>query len=473
MQCASCSKTFAAPLSVCPNCSEMPTRHYYPPAEKRTEKITTADLVAEAAEPSLDTGRLEPPTAVAEEAPVAARREFTSTLIEFPKRKNDESEWRDALRERVRAARERREGGDEIEELRETRVEAAKQKTEAAVASSGTVINLKPNVENRAANNIIARALERVERSRQVHQSAATAVALAPVFEPQAAPAPRLQPAPKPAGVPLTAVPQPAEIEAKQKSPAPLKFEAAAIENAKFDSFSKTENAPALKVETTVKPLETAQAAAGVAVPLVSAAPKKEPRKLPMISEADADKFIESQMRISAAVPQKKPSPRSGVAVEQEIAPRVRDAESDQPEIAEDYAPLSFRFIAALLDIVLCAGAAFGLVTLFAPAGFFTAEKFGLESALTCLGVFAAIKFIYLTGGIVLAETTFAGRLFSLRTVHAEDGSAATVLEAMLNTLAYLLTLALAGIGLIAILLSTERRAVHDWLSGTVVIREN
>lgn len=472
MQCASCSKTFAAPLSVCPNCSEMPTRHYYPPAEKRTGKITTADLVAEAVEPNLDTGRLEPPTAVAEEAPVAAKREFTSTLIEFPKRKNDESEWRDALRERVRAARERRDG-EEIEKPRETKVESAKQKTEAAVSSSGTVINLKPNVENRPANNIIARALERVERSRQVHQSAATAVALAPVFEPQSAPAPRLQPAPKPFAASLAAVPQPAEIEAKPKSPAPLKFEAAAIENAKFDSFSKTENAPALKVETTVKPLETAQAAAGVAAPLVTAAPKKEPRKLPMISEADADKFIESQMRISAAVPQKKPSPRSGVAVEQEIAPRVRDAESDQPEIAEDYAPLSFRFIAALLDIALCAGAAFGLVTLFAPAGFFTAEKFGLESALTCFGVFATIKFIYLTGGIVLAETTFAGRLFSLRTVHAEDGSAATVLEAMLNTLAYLLTLALAGIGLIAILLSTERRAVHDWLSGTVVIREN
>ncbi|HEX9929084.1 MAG TPA: RDD family protein [Pyrinomonadaceae bacterium] len=452
----------------------MPTRHYYPPAEKRTEKITTADLVAEAAEPNLETGRLEPLTAVAEEAPVTAKREFTSTLIEFPKRKNDESEWRDALRERVRAARERREGGDEIEELRETRVEAAKQKTEAAVASSRTVINLKPNVENRAANNIIARALERVERSRQVHQSAATAVALAPVFEPQAAP--RLQQAPKHFGAPLAAVPQPAEIEAKPKSPPPLKFEAPAVENAKFDSFPKTENAPALKVETTVKPLETAEVGIGVSAPLVTAAPaapKKEPRKLPMISEADADKFIESQMRISAAVPQKKPSPRSGVAVEQEIAPRVRDAESDQPEIAEDYAPLSFRFIAALLDIVLCAGAAFGLVTLFAPAGFFTAEKFGLESALSCLGVFAVIKFIYLTGGIVLAETTFAGRLFSLRTVHAEDGSAATVLEAMLNTLAYLLTLALAGIGLIAILLSTERRAVHDWLSGTVVIREN
>ncbi len=112
-------------------------------------------------------------------------------------------------------------------------------------------------------------------------------------------------------------------------------------------------------------------------------------------------------------------------------------------------------------------------MALFAPAGFFDGEKFGWASALTVFAVFAAIKFVYLTGAIVLAETTFAGRLFSLRTVHAEDGSAATILEAMLNTLCYLLTLSLAGIGLIAILLSTERRAVHDWLSGTVVIREN
>lgn len=456
----------------------MPTRHYYPPPEKRV----TAKLAVAVAEPNLETSRLETTTVAVEEMSIVQKREFSSTLIEFPKRKNNENneaEWRDALRERVRAARERREGG-EIENTIETRVEAAKQKTETVTAVSATVINLKPNVEakqveDRPANKIIARALERVERSRQIHQQAATAVALAPVFEPQNAPAPRLQPAPKPAPVPLVSAPSPAEMEAKLKTPPPLKFEAPAAENAKLDSLPKIENAAALKVETTIKPVETASVAANAAPAVTAAlvAPKKEPRKLAMISDADADKFIESQMRISAAVPQKKPSPRSGVIVEQEIAPRMRDAESEQPEIAEDYAPLSLRFIAALFDIVLCAGLAAGLIALFAPAGFFYKEKFGLESALICLGVFAAIKFIYLTGAIVLAETTFAGRLFSLRTVHAEDGSAATLLEAMLNTLGYLITLALAGVGLIAILFSTERRAIHDWLSGTVVIREN
>ncbi|MDQ4123361.1 MAG: RDD family protein [Acidobacteriota bacterium] len=429
----------------------------------------------------MDTSPLELPTAF-EEASTTARRESSSTLIEFPKRKNSESEWRDALRERVRAARERREGGDEGETALATKVEAAKQKKETAVAMSATVINLKPSaepkpsIEERPANNIIARALERVERSRQSHQATATAVALAPVFEPQNAPAPRLQAAPKFAAVSLTAPALAEETELKPKAPAPLRFEApAAVETAKFDPLPKTENIPALKAETVPKQVETAVAAAPASslIAAAPATPKKEPRKLPMISDADADKFIESQMRISAAVPQKKPSPRSGVIVEQEIAPRTRDAESEVPEISEDYAPLSLRFAAALLDSALCVGLAIGLVALFAPAEFFYKENFGLGSALTCLGVFAAIKFIYLTGAIVLAETTFAGRLFSLRTVHAEDGSAATVLEAMLNTLCYLLTLSLAGIGLIAILLSTERRAIHDWLSGTVVIREN
>lgn len=137
-----------------------------------------------------------------------------------------------------------------------------------------------------------------------------------------------------------------------------------------------------------------------------------------------------------------------------------------------EYPPLSFRFIAALLDIILCAGATLGLIALFAPAGFFTTEKFGWGSVLTVFAVFAAVKFVYLTSAIVLAETTFAYRLFSLRIIHAEDGSAVTILEAMLNTIGYLVTLALAGIGLIAIFFSTERRALHDWLSGTVVINE-
>jgi uncharacterized RDD family membrane protein YckC len=440
----------------------MPTQHsgnlYCPLPEKRT----TAELVGAQSNLEMD-GYEAQMTAVAEPL-AAAKREFTSTLIEFPKRKNNnEAEWRDAVRERVRAARERRDGGaEETEKPIESRVEAAKQKAAAMSAASATVVNLKPNVENRPATKLIARALERVERSRQIHHSNGTAVALAPVFEPQEEmPAPKLQAAPKPA--PVALVPPPAEIEAKSK-PAPRKIEMPPLENC-LDYLPKTaENVAAYKVETTIKSFETIEVGA-------PGASKKEPRKLPMISEAEADQFIESQMRVSAATPQKKPSPRSGGVVEQEIAPRVR--ESAETEIVEDYAPLGLRFVAGLLDFALCAGLTAGLFALFAPAGYFSAEKFGFASFLTVLAVFAVVKFVYLTAALVLTETTVAGRFFSLRTVHAEDGSAPTIFEAALNTLGYLVSLALLGAGLISILLSTERRAAHDLLSGTVVIREN
>lgn len=447
----------------------MPTQHsgnlYCPLPEKKIVNRTASN------ESSATTSPLEMPTianAAAAAPATATKREFNSTLIEFPKRKTDEAEWRDAVRERVRAVRERRDGGPsapvETEKPKTVRAEVSKFKTEAATKAE--VINLNPNIENRPTTRLIARALERVERSRQVHQSAATAVALAPIFEPQEMPAPRLQPVPK-----TGAFAQPTLVEAESKpKPAPRKIEMPfAHEIAVSDDLPRLETAP-LNIETAVKQseankIENAIAAGG-------AAGKKEPRKLAMISDADADKFIESQMRVTAATPERKPSPRSGVAVEQEIAPRVREIESEQ-EVAEDYAPLGLRVTAGLLDIALCAGIAAALVALFAPTGYFTAERFGFSHVLTVFAVFAAVKFIYLTAAIVLAETTFAGRLFSLRTVHAEDGSAATVLEAALNSAGYLLTLAFGGIGLLWVLLSPERRAAHDLISGTVVIREN
>jgi uncharacterized RDD family membrane protein YckC len=438
----------------------MPTQHSGNLYCALPEKRTTAELVG--AESNLEMNGYEAQMTAVAETPAAAKREFTSTLIEFPKRKNNnEAEWRDAVRERVRAVRERRDGGaEETERPIENRVEAAKQKAAAMSAASATVVNLKTNVEDRPATKLIARALERVERSRQIHHSNGTAVALAPIFEPQETPAPKLQSVSTPA---VSLVPSLTEVEAKPK-PAPRKIEMPPLENS-LDYLPKTaENAAAYKVETKIKPLETIEVAAAGTL-------KKEPRKLPMISEADADRFIESQTRVSAATPQKKPSPRSGGVVEQEIAPRVREIE--EAEITEDYAPLGLRFVAGLLDFALCAGLTAGLFALFAPAGYFSAEKFGFASFLTVLTVFAVVKFVYLTAALVLTETTVAGRFFSLRTVHAEDGSAPTIFEAALNTLGYLVSLALLGAGLISILLSTERRAAHDLLSGTVVIREN
>lgn len=435
------------------------------------EKRTTAQLE----EPQTETKfAAETAELVSEPAPVA-KRESGSTLIEFPKqRQSRDDEWRDDLRERVRAARERKNGETETPPPKKPAVRKTKSEQPQ---SQPAVINLKSNTESRPTTRLIARALERVERSRQVHQSGgATAVALAPAFEPEDLPGQKPEPKRHTAlkAVPSPALPQTA-AESKPK-PAPRKIEMPVIEDGLNFAESRTDvqdEKPRAesKIETVFQPLEAKiEAKTENSPPAPRAA--KEPRKLSMLSDADADNFIESQMRVSAAIPAKKPSPRSGYVIEQEIAPRPR--ETSQPEeIVEDYAPLGYRFAAGLADAFLCAAVTMSLFAIFAPAGFFSGEKFGFSSAVTILGVFALVKFVYLTAAVVLTETTIGGWFFSLRTVHAEDGSAATAVEAALNSAGYLLTLAFAGIGFIPVLFSTEKRAVHDLISGTVVIRES
>jgi uncharacterized RDD family membrane protein YckC len=42
-----------------------------------------------------------------------------------------------------------------------------------------------------------------------------------------------------------------------------------------------------------------------------------------------------------------------------------------------------------------------------------------------------------------------------------------------LNSLVYVLSLGLAGLGLLTVFFSTEKRALHDIIAGTVVIQED
>ena len=104
------------------------------------EKRTTATLAEPQTETKFaaETGEL-----VSEPAP-AAERESGSTLIEFPKqRQSRDDEWRDDLRERVRAARERKNGETETPAPKKS-APVRKTKTEQP-QSQAAVINLIPN----------------------------------------------------------------------------------------------------------------------------------------------------------------------------------------------------------------------------------------------------------------------------------------------------------------------------------------
>ncbi len=81
--------------------------------------------------------------------------------------------------------------------------------------------------------------------------------------------------------------------------------------------------------------------------------------------------------------------------------------------------------------------------------------------------------FIYLTTTVGFYGRTFGMRLFSLEVVDIEGENYPTLHQAAVSSAVYLLSFVFAGAGLLTLLFNDERRAVHDLVSGTIVVKEN
>jgi uncharacterized RDD family membrane protein YckC len=79
--------------------------------------------------------------------------------------------------------------------------------------------------------------------------------------------------------------------------------------------------------------------------------------------------------------------------------------------------------------------------------------------------------FIYLTIAVGFFGQTFGMRIFSLEIIDIEEEEYPTLHQAAVNSAVYLLSLVLGGIGFIPALFNEEKRAAHDLLSGTVVVK--
>jgi len=85
------------------------------------------------------------------------------------------------------------------------------------------------------------------------------------------------------------------------------------------------------------------------------------------------------------------------------------------------------------------------------------------------LVVLVTWSYVYFAYQWALNGKTVAMALFGLQVVQA-DGSPITARQAMLRTLVLPLSFALAGLGLLGILVQRERRALHDMIARTAVI---
>ena len=153
-------------------------------------------------------------------------------------------------------------------------------------------------------------------------------------------------------------------------------------------------------------------------------------------------------------------------AVTEPETPIVEEVETDE---IDDLAPITMRFNAGLFDLII---GGFASMILLSPFLFATDGWISLSGIFAILTVMSIIMFVYLTASISYLGRTFGMKMFSLELVDVEQSEYPTLHQAAVNSSVYLLSLAFGGIGFIPMFFNEEKRAAHDLVSGTILLRE-
>ncbi|HVF46357.1 MAG TPA: RDD family protein, partial [Pyrinomonadaceae bacterium] len=135
----------------------------------------------------------------------------------------------------------------------------------------------------------------------------------------------------------------------------------------------------------------------------------------------------------------------------------------------EDLAPMSMRFGAGLFDLII---GVFAGMLLLSPIAFTGSDWFSMAGLAAFAGATSIFLFLYMTICLGFFGKTMGMRLFSLELVDAVENEYPTLRQAAANSALFLLTLPFAGAGFLTLFYNEEKRAVHDLLSGTILVRE-
>jgi uncharacterized RDD family membrane protein YckC len=211
-------------------------------------------------------------------------------------------------------------------------------------------------------------------------------------------------------------------------------------------------DAPVPGVDDT--PLLTVPSAPRSPLSVRRAAP--EPSRRPTTAAGDESRSVRQRPRDSALVHAGTPA----------SAPRGQAAEGTDPQAA----PAATRLAAAVLDLVIVGA-------IDAAVVYFTLQVTGLDAAqLSRLPVVPLAAFLLLLDlGYLVGFTTASGqtigkmaagvRVVSDRTARVPLG------QAIIRAAAVALTVLSAGVGYLPALVGRDRRALHDRISGTRVLR--
>ncbi|MGZ8846205.1 MAG: RDD family protein [Pyrinomonadaceae bacterium] len=355
----------------------------------------------------------------------------SSTLIEFPGGRNV-PEWRKQLSQRVREVQERK-AREAAEELA-----AAQEAGLVSCALPSGQLELVPDLENPSFNPIVTKALERLERAKRsdypsTHR-AATAVAPAltreaqRIAEAEAVEKPLVEAkrkltvvAPQPIVEPVQTI---ADVPALDSTPA-------ISESISVPDESNIENNAA--AQAVITEIETA-----VDIPTTATSERKSIR---VISDNDiALSYLETCLSLPAL---------------------AADTRNDIPGLTR-------RFFAGVVDLLLIAlmVSPAAAAIYYSGANWADPRVIGLMSGITAVTMFA-----YLTICTAMTGRTLAMRMFKMRTIDLRTGLIPSGGQSITRALTFVFSFALLGLGLAYALIDPDKRAVHDRLSKTIVIR--
>jgi len=214
-----------------------------------------------------------------------------------------------------------------------------------------------------------------------------------------------------------------------------------------------------------------------ILVPAPLAVPKRDTNKLPQLDVSSEPGPVAIDPTKETSTNNAKSGPLARISSQLDrihIDSARHDAsereatETDINDI-EDLAPFSMRFGAGLFDSII---SGFATMVLFLPLAFTTGNWFTSTGLLTFGAAFGLISFVYLTAGLAFYGKTVGMRLFQLELVDAIENEYPTLRQAAVNSAVFLLSLALAGTGFLTAFFNEERRALHDLMSGTILVRE-
>ncbi|MEO7538794.1 MAG: RDD family protein [Pyrinomonadaceae bacterium] len=209
---------------------------------------------------------------------------------------------------------------------------------------------------------------------------------------------------------------------------------------------------------------------------LVTPAPvvaKRDTNKLPPVEKVESGPLLieEPAIRtVETEAPKVEFQPIKRIHIRaEETEMEMIDADVVGPDDIEDLAPFSMRFSAGLFDLII---GAFATGVLLSPLAFTNGDWLTGAGLLTFAGSWAIVSFVYMSACLGFFGKTMGMRLFSLELVDAVDNEYPTLRQAAVNSAIFILSLPICGAGFITAFFNEERRALHDLLSGTILVRE-